>query len=183
MVEPEVAWNDSDANMTLQEEFVASIVARCLERRKAELTELERDTAPLERVAPPFPRVSYTEAVERLKALGAEMAWGRDLGGDEETLLAKVKEETAELEREAGNPKGLPDGRGKPETIEAELGDLLFAVVNLALVPRSPQVRHVRARGLRPGHRAYGGVDLRHPPHPGGDRLPAHALQAVAVRD
>ncbi len=46
MVEPEVAWNDSDANMRLQEEFVASIVARCLERRKAELAELERDTAP-----------------------------------------------------------------------------------------------------------------------------------------
>src|SRR2546421_3952176 len=89
MVEPEVAWNDSDANMTLQEEFVAFIVARCLERRKPELAELERDTAPLERVTPPFPRVSYTEAVERLKALGAEMAWGRDLGGDEETLLAK----------------------------------------------------------------------------------------------
>src|SRR5205809_7505557 len=88
MVEPEVAWNDSDANMTLQEEFVASIVARCLERRKAELAELERDTAPLERVTPPFPRVSYTEAVERPEGLGAEMAWGRDLGGDEETLLA-----------------------------------------------------------------------------------------------
>src|SRR2546422_11605481 len=46
--------------------------------------------------------------------------------------LAKVKEETAELEREAGDPKRLPGGRGKRETIEAELGDLLFAVVNLA---------------------------------------------------
>ncbi len=46
--------------------------------------------------------------------------------------LAKVKEETAELEREAGDPKGLPDGRGRRETTEAELGDLLFAVVNLA---------------------------------------------------
>src|SRR2546428_12349839 len=90
MVEPEVAWNDSDANMTLQEEFVASIVARCLERRKAELAELQRDTAPLERVTPPFPRVSYTEAVEKLKGLGAEMAWGGGLGGDEETLLAKT---------------------------------------------------------------------------------------------
>src|SRR2546425_11647667 len=46
--------------------------------------------------------------------------------------LEKVKEETAELEREAGSPKGLPDGRGERETIEAELGDLLFAVVNTA---------------------------------------------------
>jgi asparaginyl-tRNA synthetase len=89
MVEPEVAWNDSNDNMQLQEQFVSFIVARCLERRKAELAELERDTALLERVRPPFPRISYTDAVAKLKALGSDMAWGRDLGGDEETLLAK----------------------------------------------------------------------------------------------
>jgi asparaginyl-tRNA synthetase len=89
MVEPEVAWNDSDANMRLQEQFVAYIVARCLERRKSELAELERDTAPLERCTPPFHRISYTEAVEKLRSLGASMEWGRDLGGDQETLLAK----------------------------------------------------------------------------------------------
>src|SRR2546428_3703933 len=89
MVEPEVAWNDSDANMRLQEELVCYIVARCLERRNTELAELERDTAPLERVRPPFPRISYTDAVAKLTALGSDMAWGRDLGGDEETLLAR----------------------------------------------------------------------------------------------
>ncbi|HWH02872.1 MAG TPA: asparagine--tRNA ligase [Gemmatimonadales bacterium] len=89
MVEPEVAWNDSNDNMQLQEDFVCYIVKRCLERRKAELLELERDLAPLEAVRPPFPRVSYTEAVEKLKTLGADMEWGRDLGGDSETLLAK----------------------------------------------------------------------------------------------
>src|SRR6266550_2080373 len=88
MVEPEVAWNDSDANMRLQEEFVAAIVARCLERRKAELAELERDTAPLERVTPPFPRISYSDAVAKLKTLGSKMEWGQDLGGEDETLLA-----------------------------------------------------------------------------------------------
>src|SRR6266568_3653585 len=53
-----------------------------------ELAELERDTAPLERVAPPFPRISYTDAVAKLKSLGSDMEWGRDLGGDAETLLA-----------------------------------------------------------------------------------------------
>ncbi|HEX4560316.1 MAG TPA: asparagine--tRNA ligase [Gemmatimonadales bacterium] len=89
MVEPEVAWNDSNDNMQLQEDFVCYIVQRCLERRKAELQELERNLAPLKAVRPPFPRVSYTEAVEKLKALGADMEWGRDLGGDAETLLAK----------------------------------------------------------------------------------------------
>jgi len=89
MVEPEVAWNDSDDNMRLQEDFVSYIVARCLERRAVELAELERDTAPLARIAPPFPRISYTDAVERLKSLGGTMEWGRDIGGEEETLLAK----------------------------------------------------------------------------------------------
>ncbi|MBA3259268.1 MAG: asparagine--tRNA ligase [Gemmatimonadales bacterium] len=89
MVEPEVAFNDSDANMRLQESFVSYIVARVLDRRKEELKELERDTAPLERVQPPFPRISYTDAVARLNGLGSDMTWGTDLGGDDETLLAK----------------------------------------------------------------------------------------------
>jgi asparaginyl-tRNA synthetase len=89
MVEPEVAWNDSNDNMRLQEEFVSAIVARCLERRRSELTELERDTAPLERVRPPFPRISYGDAVAKLQTLGSDITWGRDLGGEEETLLAR----------------------------------------------------------------------------------------------
>jgi asparaginyl-tRNA synthetase len=89
MVEPEVAFNDSNANMQLQEEFVSYIVGRALERRQEELKELERDTASLERVRAPFPRISYTDAVARLNALGSDMTWGSDLGGDDETLLAK----------------------------------------------------------------------------------------------
>jgi asparaginyl-tRNA synthetase len=89
MVEPEVAWNDSDANMRLQEEFVSYIVGRVLDRRRGELKELERDTAPLERIAPPFPRISYTDAVATLTSLGSDIVWGRDLGGDDETLVAQ----------------------------------------------------------------------------------------------
>jgi len=89
MVEPEVAWNDSDANMRLQEDFVSHIVGRCLEQRKQDLAELGRDVAALARVAPPFHRISYTDAVEKLKSLGADMEWGRDLGGEDETTLAK----------------------------------------------------------------------------------------------
>jgi len=88
MVEPEVAWNDSDANMRLQEEFVAYIVERCLERRQEDLKELERDTAPLERITPPFPRLSYTDAIDKLRAAGVNAEWGRDLGAEDETVLA-----------------------------------------------------------------------------------------------
>jgi len=89
MVEPEVAWNDSNDNMRLQEDFVSYIVGRCLDRRKADLAELERDTAPLERVQAPFHRISYTDAVQKLKGLGSVIEWGNDLGGEDETLLAK----------------------------------------------------------------------------------------------
>jgi asparaginyl-tRNA synthetase len=89
MVEPEVAWNDSDANMRLQEDFVSYIVRRCLERRRPELAELERNLAPLEACVPPYHRISYTDAVEKLKGLGSNIEWGHDLGGEDETLLAK----------------------------------------------------------------------------------------------
>ncbi len=88
MVEPEVAWCDSDANMRLQEEFVSYIVERCLERRAGDLETLQRDRAPLERVCPPFHRISYDAAVEKLLAMGAEVKWGQDLGADDETRLA-----------------------------------------------------------------------------------------------
>jgi asparaginyl-tRNA synthetase len=65
------------------------VVARALERRREELKELERDLAPLERVQPPFHRISYTDAVARLNQLGSDLVWGGDLGGDDETLLAQ----------------------------------------------------------------------------------------------
>jgi asparaginyl-tRNA synthetase len=89
MIEPEVAWADSEDNMRLQEEFVSYLVARALDRCKAELAVLERDTSGLEKVTPPFPRISYTEAIERLQARGSEIAWGQDLGAPDETMIAE----------------------------------------------------------------------------------------------
>lgn len=90
MVEPEVAFNDSNDNMQLQEQFVSYIVGRTLERRAEELKELERDTRPLELVQAPFHRISYTDAVAKLNTLGSDLQWGKDLGGDDETLLASL---------------------------------------------------------------------------------------------
>ena len=76
MVEPEVAFNDSDDNMRLQEEFVSYIVGRALERCAEQLKELERDTAPLERVKAPFARISYTDAVAALQPAWAPTCSG-----------------------------------------------------------------------------------------------------------
>lgn len=88
MVEPEVAFADSEDNMHLQEEFVSYLVERALEECGDELQVLERDTAKLEGVSPPFPRISYTEALEILKAKGSTTTdWGMDLGAADESAL------------------------------------------------------------------------------------------------
>ncbi|MGO9450853.1 MAG: asparagine--tRNA ligase [Candidatus Binataceae bacterium] len=89
MVEPEVAYFDLDDDMRLAEDFVSFIVGRVLERRSIELKTLERDISKLEPAAKtPYPRIAYDEAIERLHAKGAEVKWGDDFGGDEETILS-----------------------------------------------------------------------------------------------
>jgi len=50
---------------------------------------LERDTAKLESATSPFPRITYTEAVAKLKGAGVSIEWGEDFGGDDETILAE----------------------------------------------------------------------------------------------
>ncbi len=92
MVEPEVAFLELDGLAELAEEFVVELVGRVLERCSEELDVLERDRSKLEAVAGPFPRITYTEAVERLRAEGVEIEWGEDFGGDEETVLASLFE-------------------------------------------------------------------------------------------
>jgi asparaginyl-tRNA synthetase len=89
MVEPEVAYFTLDEDMQLAEDFVAYILTRVIERRGEELKVLERDVTKLERAAAkPFPRITYDEAIARLKAKGLSVTWGDDLGGDEETALS-----------------------------------------------------------------------------------------------
>jgi len=89
MVEPEVAFMDSEGNMRLQEEFVAYLVERAMERCQEELKVLERDTSKLENVTPPFPRISYTEATEVLARKGQPVEWGNDLGAPDEVALVE----------------------------------------------------------------------------------------------
>jgi len=91
MVEPEVAYMDLDGDMELMEQFVSYVVQTALEKHRKELVSvLERDVSKLENVKPPFPRITYTEAVEVLQKAGHPMKWGDDIGGDEETVLAKA---------------------------------------------------------------------------------------------
>ncbi len=66
MVEPEVAWIEIDELLDLAEEFVESLVARCLSDHADELKLLGRDLDALRRIKRPFQRISYTEAADML---------------------------------------------------------------------------------------------------------------------
>ncbi len=118
MVEPEMAYASLDDVMDLAEAFVVSIVARVLERRARELKVLERDTAPLERVQSPFPRISYDEAVQRLQAKGLPIQWGGDFGGPDETTLSEEFDRPVMVHR---YPSALKAFYMKPDADRPEL--------------------------------------------------------------
>jgi len=89
MIEPEVAFANLDDVMDLAEDFLCSIVQDVLEDCRADLELLGRDLSKLEVIQKPFPRLSYDDAIVKLKELGHEVPWGEDFGApDEEALVA-----------------------------------------------------------------------------------------------
>ena len=88
MVEPEMAFCEFEENLKIQEEMVTFIVKRVLERRRRELETLKRNIKPLEKVEPPFERISYTEAIEMLQKAGFQINWGEDLGAPHEKFIS-----------------------------------------------------------------------------------------------
>jgi len=99
MVEPEIAYIELDGIMDLEEQFVSYIVEQVLKDRRKELEILERDLAALEKLTPPFPRMTYTEAVEILKKDGFDVEWGADFGAPEETHLGQLNDKPLLIHR------------------------------------------------------------------------------------
>jgi asparaginyl-tRNA synthetase len=117
MVEPEMAYADLEEVKRVAEDLVVYIVGRVLENRKEELKTLERDTARLETVAKPFPRMSYDEAVKILQSKGSEIQWGGDFGNTDETLLTEDFDRPVMVDRYPTEIKAFyfqPDDR-RPE--------------------------------------------------------------------
>jgi len=94
MVEPEVAFCDLEGLMELAEQFLSFIVERVLIRRAADLIVIQRDTTKLETIKPPFPRVSYDDAVAMLNdahakgLLESPFEYGNDFGSPDETYIS-----------------------------------------------------------------------------------------------
>lgn len=89
MLEPEIAYISFDENLKLQENMITYVVKDVLKNCQEELSVIERDVKPLEKIEPPFPKIHYRDALDILKRKGKEIKWGDDFGGDEETVLSK----------------------------------------------------------------------------------------------
>jgi len=92
MVEPEAAFANVEDITVLAEGLVAFIVERVLEERRPQLEKLGRRLEALEKIVPPFPRLSYGQAIETLKSKGSGINWGDDFGAVEETELSNAFE-------------------------------------------------------------------------------------------
>ncbi|HQV68320.1 MAG: asparagine--tRNA ligase [Anaerolineae bacterium] len=117
MVEPEIAYCDLDQLLEIEEQFVSHIVQTCLKENAAELKLLGRDTSVLEKMIPPFPRITYDDAVKMLGEIQAKMragepvlrhdgkslegiddpalldiTWGMDFGAPHETAITQMFE-------------------------------------------------------------------------------------------
>jgi asparaginyl-tRNA synthetase len=87
-VEPEWAFADMDDVIRVEEGLLSFICRKVLESNVRMLSELKVDTEKLGEVEPPFPRITYTQSIERLQNKGFDLKWGEDLGFDEEKALA-----------------------------------------------------------------------------------------------
>ena len=99
MLEPEAAYSHLSDMMELGEGLVSAMVQGVVKNRSRELAALGRDIAKLEKIAPPFPRITYEEAMQVLQKAGNPAKWGDDFGGDEETILSKNFEKPVIIHR------------------------------------------------------------------------------------
>src|SRR6202046_5382183 len=94
MVEPEMAYANLDDLMVLAEQFMSFLVQRVLTKRALDLKVIGRDMAKLEAVQPPFPRISYDQAVSMLDdafsrgLIEQKFEYGNDFGSPDETYLS-----------------------------------------------------------------------------------------------
>ena len=88
-MEGEWPFAEMDDLICFEEGLLAHICKRTVEKCSGELKELGVDIAKLEAVKVPFPRLTYTEAIERLRAKGSKLRWGDDLGYEDEKILAE----------------------------------------------------------------------------------------------
>lgn len=89
MIEPEMAFYELEDSLKVQEQYVTYLVKAVMDNCQLELNRLGRDVSSLEKIVAPFPRITYTEAIDKLHELGFDdIKWGDDFGAPHETAIA-----------------------------------------------------------------------------------------------
>jgi asparaginyl-tRNA synthetase len=99
MIEPEMAYTDHEENLRVQEQLISHIVQHVLQHCQQELKTIGRDISKLETIKPPFPRLSYDDAVKFLQERGHDFKWGDDFGAPHETEIANEFDRPVFIER------------------------------------------------------------------------------------
>jgi len=125
MMDAEAAFVQHEENLKIQEELISYMVKRVLDENQLELEILERDIESLQKVKPPFYRLTHAEAVKKLRELGSDIGERDDLGGDDETILTKQYDKPIFVEKYPAEVKAFYMKRD-PENPELALcADLL----------------------------------------------------------
>ncbi len=125
MMDAEMAFIEHNENLKLQESLISFIVQQVLEKNQNELKILERDTKPLEKITPPFYRLTHAEVVKKIREMGGDMKEDEDLGGDEETTLSKSFDKPVFVEKYPAKVKAFYMKRDPENPALALCADLI----------------------------------------------------------
>ena len=210
MVEPEMAFAQLEELMELVEEMVCFLVTRLLSTRREELHQLEREVGPLEKIARPFPRLTYQEALNTLRDKGTAVTFGEDLGADDETELSRCYDQPLFIHRYPAACKAFymkrdplddrlvlnmdllaPEGYGEvvggsqreedPFAPVPATGRTRTFGNGSGLVSGSSPLRLGPARRVRDGSGTDGGLALRFETCPGNHSLPPNPLSDLSL--
>ena len=123
-LEVEAPWLELDGLMELEEELVTHMCVQTAKQMPEELKLLRRDPDKVSAIKPPFPRITYSEAVEKVKQQMPTFEWGQDLGYEEEKVLTEEFDSPFFVTR---YPKGvkafyhMPDPKDARVTLSVDL--------------------------------------------------------------
>ncbi len=125
MMDAEAAFVEHEENIKIQEELISYMVSQVLQKNKKDLAILQRDIKFLEKITPPFYRLTHKEAVEKLRKLGSQISEKDDLGGDDETVLTKEYDKPIFVEKYPAEVKAFYMKRDRRDESLALCADLL----------------------------------------------------------
>lgn len=95
-LEAEAPWVSLDDLITFQEELVSYLIQNILKKNKKEFDFLKRNVSELEKISPPFEKITYEKAIDKLRNEGLTIVdressrlieYGDDLSIESERLL------------------------------------------------------------------------------------------------